>query len=284
MPKKARELGPLEVGRLKDAGLHAVGGVAGLHLQVSPSGARSWVLRTVVGGRRRDMGLGGYPDVTLAQAREAARGAREKIRQGVDPIEEGKALRSALKAKEAASKTFEWCAAEYIKAKAPGWRNAKHAQQWTNTLTEYAYPVIGSLMVRDIGLPHILAVLEPIWESKNETASRVRSRMELVLHWATTRGYREGLNPARWRGHLDTQLAKPSKVKKVEHHAAIPVDEIGAFMQVLRSMEGMGARALEFAILTAARSGEVRGATWSEIDLDAGVWSIPKTRMKGGRR
>lgn len=283
MPKKAKEMGPLAVSRLTEPGMHFVGGVAGLALQVLPTGGRTWVLRATVGNKRRDMGLGGFPDVTLAGAREAARQAREKIRAGVDPIEEGRAARSMLKAAQAAALTFQQCAERYIASKEPEWKNAKHAQQWTNTLTTYAYPAIGSLLVKDIGLPNVLAVLEPIWTTKTETASRVRSRMELVLDWATTRGYREGLNPARWRGHLDKQLPKPSKVAKTEHHTALPIDDMGAFMQQLRKIEGMGARALEFAILTACRSGEVRGATWSEIDLQAGMWKIPADRMKAGR-
>jgi integrase len=164
-----------------------------------------------------------------------------------------------------------------------GWRNAKHAQQWRNTLDTYAFPVLGRLIVKDVALPHILAILEPIWKTKTETGTRLRGRLEQVLDWATARGYREGPNPARWRGHLDKLLARPAKVAKVEHRAALAFAEIGAFMQQLRAVDGMGARALEFAILTAARSGEVRGATWFEIDLGAKVWTIPPSRMKANR-
>ena len=283
MPKKAKELGPLAAGRLTDPGLHFVGGVAGLALQVLPSGGRTWVLRATMGGKRRDMGLGGFPDVTLADARAAAREARKLIKAGVDPIDEAKAAVSAQRASRAKALTFKQAALAYIAAHEGGWRNAKHGQQWRNTLESYAYPVVGSLLVRDVDLTHVMAILEPIWAAKTETASRLRGRIEQVLDWATARGYRDGLNPARWRGHLDKLLARPSKVARVEHRAALPASEVGAFMSRLREVKGMGARALEFAILTAARSGEVRGARWSEIDLDAAVWTVPGNRMKAGK-
>jgi integrase len=283
MPKKAKELGPLAVSRLTNPGLHSVGGVAGLALQVLPSGGRTWILRATMGGRRRDMGLGGFPDVTLADARAAARKARAQIRDGLDPIQEARANASATRASQIKDLTFEQAALTYITAHAAEWRNAKHAQQWRNTLETYAFPVIGSLMIKDVALPHVLTILEPIWATKTETATRLRGRLEQVLDWATARGFRVGLNPARWRGHLDKLLARPSKVAKVAHRAALPFTEVGAFMRRLRAADGMGARALEFAILTAARSGEVRGAMWSEIDLNANVWTIPATRMKAGR-
>ncbi|HEY2658327.1 MAG TPA: integrase arm-type DNA-binding domain-containing protein [Caulobacteraceae bacterium] len=276
-------MAPVAVSRLSAPGLYFVGGVAGLALQVLPTGGRTWILRASIGGKRRDMGLGGFPDVTLAGAREAARNARKQIREGKDPIAEARAAASELRAARAKDKTFEECARAYITAHEQGWRNAKHAQQWRNTLSAYAYPVIGSLMVRDVDLTHVLAILEPIWTKKTETATRLRGRIEQVLDWATARGYRKGLNPARWRGHLDKLLARPSKVADIEHHAALPFAQIGAFMQRLRAAHGMGARALEFAILTAARSGEVRGATWSEIDLKEAVWTVPANRMKMGR-
>jgi len=283
MPKKAKELGPLAVSRLRDPGLHFVGGVAGLALQVLPGGGRTWVLRATMGGKRRDMGLGGFPDVTLADARAAARKAREQIREGLDPINEARAAASANQASRIKGVTFEQAARAYIAAHEAGWRNAKHAQQWRNTLETYAFPVVGPLVVKDVALPHILTILEPIWKTKTETGTRLRGRLEQVLDWAIARGYREGPNPARWRGHLDKLLARPAKVAKVEHRAALPFMEIGAFMQQLRAADGIGARALEFAILTAARSGEVRGATWSEIDLSAKIWTIPAARMKANR-
>jgi len=270
----------LAVSRLKEPGLHCVGGVAGLALQVSESGARSWILRATVGTKRRDIGLGGFPDVPLASAKDRARIAREKIRNGIDPVAEKQAIKSALIAAEGQSITFERAAEIYIKAKESEWSNVKHAAQWRSTLETYAYPKIGNLLVRDVLLSHVLAILEPIWKTKTETASRLRGRLESVLDWATVRGYRIGDNPARWRGHLEHQLAKPSKVTKVEHHPALPYAEIGNFMAALREHQGMGARALEFAILTATRSGEVRGARWAEIDLKTAIWTIPAERMK----
>jgi hypothetical protein len=233
MGNKAKELAPIAVSRLTSPGLHFVGGVAGLALQVLPTGGRSWVLRATIGSRRRDMGLGGYPDVTLAGAREAARNARLLIRSGKDPIAEARAAASALRASLAKDVTFEQAARSYIAAHESGWRNAKHAQQWRNTLAKYAYPEIGGLMVRNVERAHVLAVLEPIWTEKTETATRLRGRIEQVLDWATARGYRDGLNPARWRGHLDKLLARPSKVADVEHHAALPFTEMGDFMQRL---------------------------------------------------
>ncbi len=283
MPRRASELNAMAVQRLTTPGLHFVGGVPGLALQVLPSGARTWVLRVTVGLKRRDMGLGGYPGVTLAGAREAARAARELIRGGVDPIEQAREARSQLRASQAAAQSFKQCAESYIKAHRAGWKSTKHAQQWENSLEQHAYPVLGDLLVRDVVLAHVMRVLEPIWTEKTETASRVRNRIELVLDWAAARGYRAKDNPARWRGHLDKLLPAPSKVAKVDHHPALPLSEVGAFMVRLRQAEGMGARALEFAILTAARSGEVRGATWAELDLDAGLWTIPAERMKAAR-
>lgn len=283
MPRKAKELGPLAVSRLSEPGLHFVGGVAGLALQVLPGGGRTWVLRATMVGKRRDMGLGGFPDVTLADARTAARRAREQIRLGLDPIEEARAALSALRANQARNISFKEAALAYIAAHENGWRNAKHAQQWRNTLETYAFPLVGSVMVRDIDLAHILTILEPIWSTKTETATRLRGRIEQVLDWSSARGFRDGLNPARWRGHLDKLLARPSRIARVEHRAALPVADVGSFMARLRDATGMGARALEFTVLTAARSGEARGATWSEIDLKAAVWTVPGERMKAGR-
>lgn len=284
MPKLAKELGPLQVGKLTAPGLHFVGGVPGLALQVTPTGARAWTLRVTIGGRRRDMGLGAYPSVTLAMAKDKARTARELIRQGVDPIEQQRAAQSALRAAVASALTFKETAKAYMATHEAGWKNVKHAQQWRNTLEAYAYPVLGDLLVRDVQKEHVLAVLRPIWTTKNETASRLRGRIELILSYAMQAGYRpEGLNPARWKGGLDKLLAAPGKVAKGEHHPALPVGKVGVFMVQLRAAQGIGARALEFAILTAARSGEVRGADWSEIDLDGKVWTVPAARMKAGK-
>lgn len=283
MPKRALELGPLAVQRLTSPGFHSVGGVSGLGLYVTRTGGRSWVLRYNVDKKRREMGLGPYPDVTLANAREKARAERAKLDEGHDPLQLREAQRRTNAAARAVAMTFEAASSKLMTALKVGWKNEKHAQQWVNTLKTYAYPVLGPLDVRDIGLPHVLQVLEPIWTIKNETATRVRSRIEQVLDWCTVHGYREGLNPARWRGHLDKILAKPSKVAKVVHHPALAVDQIGEFMARLAVQPGVGARALQFAILTAARSGEVRGATWGEFDLDDAMWVIPASRMKAGR-
>jgi integrase len=226
------------------------------------------------------MGLGGFPDVTLAMAREAARSARARIVKGIDPIEEAKSARAMLKLAQANAVTFETAATTYVNIHEPSWSNVKHAQQWRNTISTHANPVLGAMLVRDIGLPHVLQVLEPIWRTKTETATRVRSRIESVLNWATTKGYREGLNPARWKGHLDNVLPQPSKVAKEKHYAALPIPKVGAFMAALRQHEGIGSKALEFAILTVTRSNEIRGAKWSEIDLDGALWTIPAERMK----
>lgn len=283
MPKKVAPKTAVEVARLAAPGMHAVGGVAGLHLSVKETGARSWVLRVKAGSKRRDIGLGGYPDVTLAQAREKAREAREMIAQGVDPIADKKARRSALLAAQGASVTFADAAGQYIKAHAAGWRNVKHAGQWQSTLETYAFPVIGGMHVADIATAHVMRVLEPIWSTKTETASRLRGRIESILDWSRVRGYRDGENPARWKGHLDKLLAAKNKVAKGENHPALDWREVGAFWSALAGAEGIGAAALRFAILTAARSGEVRGATWAEVDLQAKVWTVPASRMKAGR-
>jgi len=277
---KAKEMGALEVSRIARRGMNFVGGVAGLGLNVNTGGSRSWVFRARVAGVRRDMGLGGYPDVTLAQARELARVARAKIRAGVDPIEEARAARSALIAARMSAVSFSKATEQYLEAHEAGWSNPKHRQQWENTLTTYAGPKIGQMLVRDIELPHVLSVLEPIWREKTETASRLRGRMESVLDWASARGYRSGPNPARWKGHLDKLLPAPGRIAKTDHHRSLPHEDVPAFFAALRQQDGSGARALEFTILTAARSGEARGATWEEFDLTAGKWVIPASRMK----
>jgi integrase len=283
MPRKAKELSALEVRRLTRPGRWGVGGIDGLALQVTPSGARSWVLRLTIGGRQREMGLGSFPTVTLAEARESAREHRKLLKEGVDPIWARRAASSSAEAERLAQKTFSEVAAQYIAQHEKSWKNAKHQAQWAATLRTYAEPSIGKLLVKDIRPVHVIAVLEPIWTTKTETATRVRSRIELVLDYATAHGYRDGLNPARWKGNLDAALPKASKVAPVRHHAAVEVKNIPAFMKRLRLQDGAGARALEFAVLTAARSGEVRGATWSEIDMRAALWTIPASRMKSGR-
>lgn len=283
MAKKAKELSALAVSRLTESGHHAVGGVAGLYLYVNDTGARSWVLRVVVGSKRRHMGLGGYPDVPLAIAREKARAARQKIEQGVDPIAEREQARSKLMAEQSSSKTFKEAAGAYIEAHGDSWKNPKHRAQWQSTLESYAFPVMGEMLVQDVEQAQVLKVLEPIWKSKNETASRLRGRIESILDWAAVRKYRTGENPARWKGQLDKLLPAPKKIQKTEHRKAVAVKDAPSFMAALRQMPGTAARALEFAILCASRSGEVRGMTWSEIDEVEGVWTIPGNRMKAGK-
>ena len=293
MPKKAPERSPLWVKRCRAPGLHAVGGVDGLYLHVRPEttqddgtkrpGARSWILRVKVGDRRPEMGLGGFPDVTLEQARQRAREARDQIRQGIDPVAARKAAQDLLRASQAKRITFDEAAKLCHAVKAAQFKNRKHAAQWISTLVEYASPVVGDMPVADVELAHVIAVLTPIWTAKTETASRVRGRIEDVLDWATVNQYRTGDNPAKWTGNLEHALPRPSKVRTVEHHAALPWADVGAFMAQLRAHRGTGARALEFAILTAARSGEVRLATWGEIDLQNKIWTVPAERMKAGK-
>lgn len=280
MVRRASELGALAVGRLREPGTHAVGGVSGLCLQIAPGGSRSWILRATVGGKRREMGLGPFPEVTLAAAREKARAARAKIEAGQDPILERQRAASALRAEQARNITFEAAARELIDAKSDEWRNAKHRAQWTASLEAYAYPVIGKVLVCDVGQAQVLAVLRPIWKEKTETANRVRGRIEQVLDWAKVQHLREGENPARWRGHLDKLLPAPAKIARVTHHPALAIDAMPGFMAALRQRRGTAARALEFLVLTAARSGEVRGACWSEFDMQAAVWTVPAERMK----
>lgn len=289
MPKLAKELSALEVQRLLTPGMHAVGGVPGLHLQVSSPSversrpARSWVLRVLIGGTRRDMGLGGFPAVTLADARQRARQARQAIAEGHDPVLARAHARSALLAEQRRGITFAEAYPKAIKANAGRWTNKKSAQQWTNTLEQYVVPVMGGLLVDHITHHQVFAALEPLWEAgKYETATRLRGRIETVLQWCAAKGHLQGSNPARAQGPLEQLLIRP-KETKANHLAALPIDEMPRFMSALRKRQGNGARALEFAILTAARSGEVRGARWSEFDLEAATWTVPPERMKGRR-
>jgi integrase len=278
MAKIAKEMGALEVKRLTEPGLHAVGTVPGLRLNVSESGAKSWILRTTVGTKRSDIGLGSYPAVTLAAAWERARTALDTIRNGVDPVAERRAKKAAV------VWTFKACALAYIEAFKPSWKNTKHGQQWENTLETYVYPKFGDKHVKDVDTADVMKAISAEWSTKNETMVRVRNRIELVLSWAAAQGYRpKGFNPAQWRGHLDQVLPKPSKVNKRTSFEAMPIDGMYDFIKKLRAVDGMSAKCLEFTILCACRSGESRGALWSEIDLESGTWSIPATRMKAGR-
>lgn len=282
MPKKAKELSALHIRRLSEPGFYAAGGVAGLHMAVQPSGSKSWILRATVGAKRRDIGLGGYPEISLLAARDLAREARQKIREGLDPIEERKAARERLISSQGSSVNFEAAAKCCIASKRHEF-TSRHAAQWESTLSMYAFPVMGKILVNDIELSHILRVLEPAWLTKTKTMARVRERIERVLAWAIVHGYRKGDNVARWKGNLDAVLPKPGKVSSVNHYPALPWKDIPAFLPELRKREGIAARALEFLILTATRSGEVRGSAWSEIDMTEKTWTIPAARMKTNR-
>jgi len=283
MPRRAAELSALAVKRLTTPGLFAVGGVTGLALQVKASGARSWILRfTGQGGIRHEIGLGGYPDISLATARGLARLQRESIARGEDPIAKRKAERT--RARLTSSRiTFDEAALRWHAVRAQEYKNAKHSAQVLTTLTTYASPLIGKRLVDEIDLGDVLNVLRPIWSTKTETAERLRGRIENVLAWAAAAKHRTGENPARWRGNLDALLPKPGRISAPVHHPAMPFDDIPAFMKILAAIDGAGARALEFLILCGARSGEVRLAKWSEVDVAGRVWNIPKERMKAGR-
>lgn len=285
MPRVAKELSALEVKRLQHPGTgrnatFAVGGVSGLILQITPNGGRTWLLRVTVGGRRREIGLGAFPDVTLAQARERAREAKDQIRRGIDPVEERKVAQAALLAARRRRLTFAEATDKYLAAKLDAFKNAKHRQQWLNTLQTYAMPELGKLQVNEITVQDVLRVLEPIWQTKTETASRLRGRIEAVLSWATVSGHRTGDNPARWGGNLKELLPAAAKIAKKGNQPAVQIDDAPHWFSALSEREGLGARALEFIALTATRSNEVRGAVWEEIDFDASLWIIPAERMK----
>lgn len=281
MPRHIHKLSTPTIKRLRTPGCYADGG--GLYLRVTPSGSRGWIFRFGIAGRKRDAGLGRFPNVSLAKAREAAARCRSLVAEGIDPIVARHEAREAARAEAAEAMTFEACAKAYVAAHESGWRNEKHRQQWRNTLATYVYPVFGAKAVQDVGTEDVLAVLNPLWLNKPETASRTRGRIEAVLDWAKVSGHRDGENCARWRGHLEHLLPAKSKVRQIVHHAALPFSEIGDFMCALREETAISAKALEFAILTAARTGEALGARWNEIDLRANIWVIPVHRMKGGR-
>ena len=264
-PRKITTAGP---GKYEDGG--------GLRLVVAGSGAKKWVLRFTIDGKRREMGLGSFPDVGLAAARDQAAAYRKQAKTGVDPIE---ARRTGIET----TPTFTTCAARYIRAHRRGWKNAKHARQWVSTLKTYARPVVGSKWVDTIATEDVLNILTPIWTTKTETAKRLRGRIENILDYAAAHQYRDPLNPARWRGHLDKLLPKPAQVKKVTHHPAMPHTEVPAFMVELSDNDSVSALALRFLILTATRTSEVLHAQWHEIDREAAVWTVPADRMKAGR-
>lgn len=247
----------------------------GLYLRVQPNGARQWVQRIVIRGKRCELGLGSPPLVPLARARDLALENRRLARDGGDPISARRTVQSVP--------TFNEASERFLASKLSEFRNAKHQAQWRSTLLTYAGPVLGDMRVSDVTLPDVLRVLEPIWRDRTETASRLRGRIEAVLAWATVAGHRAGDNPARWKGNLDAMLPKPGKVAKGDNHPALALADAARWFTALRLREGMAARAAEFLALTAARSGEVRGALWPELDLDAGLWIVPAVRMKAGR-
>jgi integrase len=281
MARQQHRLTALQVTKLNKPGLYGDGG--GLTLQITPAGAKSWLHRYMIAGKSYAMGLGPTHTVSLAEARQKAMEGRQLLLDGVNPLLARNQQQAALKLAESNMMTFDQCAKAYIQAQKASWKNAKHAKQWSSTLKTYASPVFGTAPVADVDTGLVVKCLTPIWENKTETATRVRGRIESVLGWATTSGYRSGENPARWKGHLENLLATISKTKRTRHHPALPWPQAGAFVQALRGRAGVAALALEFLILTACRSGEVRGAQWDEFDLDERLWTIPAVRMKGGR-
>lgn len=281
MARQINKLSAAFVTKTTEPGMYGDG--LGLWLQVSKWQTKSWVFRYQIAGRPRTMGLGSVDTFTLKEARERATEMRKLVATGIDPIDQRKAVTLAAKAEAAKAVTFKQAAERYIAAHTAGWKSPKHADQWAATLTTYAFPVIGNLSVASIDTGHVTGILEPIWNTKTETANRVRGRIEAVLDWAAARKLRSGENPARWRGHLDKLLVAPSKIIKVEHHAAMPFDDVPAFIASLRENSSISACALEFTILTAARTGETLGMTDGEIDFESKVWTIPAERMKAGR-
>lgn len=280
MPKQARELPAQAVARLREVGDHHVGGVPGLLLRIKDGGRRQWCLRYTLHGKRRIMGLGTYPTVTLAQARELARAARAQIVAGTDPIHDRAQAQAAALAARRNAMTFDQAAAAYIATRESEWRNQKHRAQWINTLATYASPVIGKVDVSTIDQTHVLRILDPIWRAKTETATRIRGRLESILDWCTVQGRRSGPNPARWRGHLDQLLPNPARIAPVEHHAAVDWREAPAVFARIAQVEGISAQALRLLILTCVRTTELLAATWPEIDIAAATWTLPAGRMK----
>lgn len=287
MSKKKFGLTVKTVEHKKEPGYYADGN--NLYLRVTNNLTKSWAFIYKRNGKRTEIGLGSVDDITLDDARNGKEGKdgayqlNALLKSGADPLGEKQRQANEDKAQRAKFMTFNQCADAYINAHRAGWKNPKHIQQWQNTLSQYAFPVFGDLDVKAIDTGLITKCLEPIWLTKNETAGRVRGRIESILDWATVHEYRNGVNPARWRGHLDKLLAKPSKVQKTEHHKALPYMEINGFIGQLRQQDGIAAKCLEFTILTAARTGETIGAVWDEIDLTAKTWTIPAVRMKAER-
>jgi integrase len=289
MPKLAKEMSPIEVRNLKHSGKrndvpekYAVGGVSGLLLQITPNNAKSWVMRTTIGGERKLLGLGSFPEVSLKDAREHAAAVKASARSGINPIADRAAKRAALAAEMMRGRTFRQAVEEFMVIDSQG-KSEKNQKQWRSTLETYAMPELGALAVDDITTSDILRVLRPLWSAKVETATRLRQRMQAIFQWSMEKGYRSSTsNPAAW-GKLKADLPDPSKIKKTTHYPAIQTKDLPQWYETLRKSESIGAMALEFLCLTASRSGEVRGATWDEIDFDNAVWIVPASRMKMGR-
>lgn len=282
MARTQNKLSPLVVKNIKQKGLYADGG--GLYLQVGDTGNKSWIFRFRRFSKLRDMGLGAVHTVTLSEARAKAMDCRKLLLAGIDPLDSKKTDQTQAKLAAVKGTTFEACAKAYIEAHKASWKQERHASQWNQALTKHAHAVIGKLPVQSVDTDLVLKVLEPIWKDKTETAKRLRGRIESILDWAKVKGYRQGENPARWRGHLDNLLASPNKLINVEHFAALPYAKVGAFMKALDKQEGKGATALKLVILTAARSNEILGATWDEIDFENKIWAVPAERMKAGKK
>ncbi len=288
MARTMNKLTAKEVEKKTAPGLYGDGG--GLTLQITKAGVKSWLYRYMINGKAYGMGLGPAHTITLADARQKAAEARKLVIEGINPLEAKRQRKLDAEMVKARLMTFDQCADTYIEAHRASWRNAKHADQWTNTIATYVSPLIGPMPVAQIDTAMVVKVLtqpddmgQQFWQSKNETASRVRGRIESILGWATTSGFRSGDNPARWKGHLENLLATISRAQRIKNHPSLEWTRMGAFVHDLRQRDGVAARAVEFTILTAARSGEVRGACWSEIDLAAKVWTIPASRMKAKR-
>jgi integrase len=296
--KLVQELSVLQVKNLPPGTVRAVGGVPGLKVCVSDTGTtRSWIFRVQVGAKRREIGLGGFPAVGLAEAREKARRLRDEVADGKDPLIERSRRKAELLKTQHEVKTFAACALEYIPTRQNEWRNPKHKAQWLSTLRQYAFPIIGDLPVSQVGKREVLRVLQQeccdkhgvrgtLWDAKTETARRVRGRIERILDWASFHEYRNGANPARWKDYLEEALGNPTKIKEnrgVRNHPALPISDVPRFFAQLQEKPGKAAEALQFLVLTASRSGEVRGARWTEVNFDKAVWTVPAERMKAHR-
>lgn len=285
MPRRAREMTAIELKRL-GRGVHAVGGVAGLHLQVSEGDGRSWLLRAMVGVKRREIGLGPYPEVGLALARQKAAEVRQMVRAGIDPIEVRKAARAELVSAQKRGLLFSNALDLFEPVKKAELSDGKYRNQWRDSIDKYAIPALGQMLVQDIELQDILRAIEPIWASKTVTAEKLRRKLNEILDYSTVKGYRSGPNPARWDGNLSLVLPSPSSVSNGENYSALQLNDIPRFWSALQGRQGMGAEALRFQILSATRAGAIRFMTWREVDLGARLWTVQpgRTMSKIGRR